>query len=274
MSFPRSYFEEAVSVVAARAGFVPEIGVILGSGLGGFCDSIESPVEILYEKIPGFLRATASMHAGKLVLGTLCGKRIACLSGRFHHYEGYSYEQLCIPIRFLHCLGVKRTILTNIVGAINPAYRPGDVMILRDHIKLFGDSPLTGANDSEFGPRCPKMRNVYAPSLRALAKDAALASPLTVHEGVYFFFPGPQFETAAEIRAAGLLGGDVAGMSTVPEAIAAAHCGMPILGLSLVVNMAEGVWDAPIENDAINAVLSDAGTFYSYLKDIIKRMEV
>ena len=230
---------------------------------------------IPYEEIPGFLRATAPSHAGKLILGTVQGKRVVCLSGRFHRYEGYSYEQLSIPIRFLQQLGTKATILTNAVGAINPNYRPGDVMVIRDHIKLFGDSPLLGANEDSFGPRFPSMRNAYTPALRALARDAAKGSPLTVHEGVYFFFPGPQFETPSEIRAAGLLGGDAAGMSTVTEAITAAHCGMPILGLSVVVNMAEGISETSITDEQIDAVAAGvSGPFSDYLERIIGRMEV
>lgn len=271
----RSGFTDGVELVLSRAGFVPKIGVILGSCLGPFAERIEDPVVIPYEEIPGFLRATAPSHAGKLILGTVQGKRVVCLSGRFHRYEGYSYEQLSIPIRFLQQLGTKATILTNAVGAINPNYRPGDVMVIRDHIKLFGDSPLLGANEDSFGPRFPSMRNAYTPALRALARDVAKGSPLTVHEGVYFFFPGPQFETPSEIRAAGLLGGDAAGMSTVTEAITAAHCGMPILGLSVVVNMAEGISETSITDEQIDAVAAGvSGPFSDYLERIIGRMEV
>ncbi|MBR0081322.1 MAG: purine-nucleoside phosphorylase [Clostridia bacterium] len=270
----RLFLEEAANFVLARAGFAPEIGVILGSCLGPFADTIRDRVEIPYETIPHFLRSTAPDHAGILVLGTVGGKRVACLSGRFHRYEGYDYEQLTLPIRFLKQLGVRQTIVTNISGAINPAYRPGDVVVMRDHIKLFGDSPLIGPNDEMFGPRCPTMRSVYAPSLRNLALALAPASGLTVHEGVYFFFPGPQFETASEIAAARILGGDLAGMSTVPEVITAAHCGMPILGLSVVVNMAEGVAETPITGAEINAVIErTTGPFSNYLGKIIERME-
>lgn len=270
----RSPLEESVSYVLARAGFAPEIGVILGSFLGPFTERIENRIEIPYGEIPHFLRATAPDHAGVLVLGTVGGRRVACLSGRFHHYEGYSYEQLTLPIRFLRRLGVRQTIVTNVSGAINLSYRPGDVVVLRDHIKLFGDSPLTGPNDESFGPRCPLMRSVYDPALRKLAWELGRDMPFRVHEGVYFFFPGPQFETASEIAAARLLGGDLAGMSTVPEVITAAHCGMPILGLSLVVNMAEGVADMPITGEEIQAVIDrTTGPFADYIAQIIERME-
>ncbi len=265
----------AANFIRSKAGFSPEIAVILGTNLGSLSDRIESPVVIPYREIPNFLVSTAPSHAGKLILGTLGGKRVVCMSGRFHHYEGYTYRELSIPIRVLHCLGVKAAILTNAAGAINPSYQPGDIMIIKDHIKLFGDSPLAGENDSEFGCRFPDMTRAYTPDLRKLALECAAAFPLTVHEGVYFFFPGPQFESPSEIRAARVLGGDAAGMSTAPEAITAAHCGMPLLGLSLMVNMAAGVLPDPISEEEIDRVSASVlGPFSDYLESIVKQMEV
>lgn len=265
----------AADFIQSQAGFSPEIAVILGTNLGSLSDRIESPVVIPYREIPNFLVSTAPSHAGKLILGTLAGRRVVCMSGRFHHYEGYTYRQLSIPIRVLHCLGVKAVILTNAAGAINPSYQPGDIMIIKDHIKLFGDSPLTGENDAEFGCRFPDMTRAYTPSLRKLALECAASFPLTVHEGVYFFFPGPQFESPSEIRAARVLGGDAAGMSTAPEAITAAHCGMPLLGLSMMVNMAAGVLTDPISEEEIDRVSASVlGPFSDYLEAIVKQMEV
>ena len=268
-------YREAADFILARAGFAPEIGVILGSCLGPFAARIEAPVVIDYTEIPHFLRSTAPSHAGKLLLGTVKGKRVVCFSGRFHAYEGYSMPELALPIRVLKCLGVKAVIVTNAAGAINFDYRPGDVMVIQDHIKLFSDSPLTGANLDKFGPRFPAMTEAYTPALRRLALDCAKGSPLTVHEGTYFYFPGPQFETAGEIKAARILGGDAAGMSTVPEAITAAHCGLPLLGLSVMVNMAAGMTEQPISGAEIDAVgTMIAGDFSDYVETIIERMEV
>ena len=273
MSLSLKTYQESAAFIREKAGFMPELAVMLGSCLGPFAERVEKPVVIDYRDIPHFPISTAPSHAGKLILGTVAGKRVACLSGRFHHYEGYSYEQVALPIRVLKCLGVKATILTNAAGAINLAYKPGDVMVICDHIKLFGDSPLCGENVEALGPRFPDVTQMYTPSLRALALEAAKETPLTVHEGVYFFFPGPQFESPSEIRAARILGGDAAGMSTAPEAIAAAHCKMPILGLSVMVNMAAGVLDTPISGEEIDAIGGMiAGDFSDYVETLIGRM--
>lgn len=265
----------AADFIRSRFGLSPEIGIILGTNLGSLSDRIQNRTEIPYGEIPHFLVSTAPSHAGKLILGSLAGKTVVCMSGRFHHYEGYSYEELSIPVRVLRCLGVKALILTNAAGAINTSYHPGDIMIIQDHIKLFGDSPLTGENAGEFGPRFPDMTRAYTPSLRKLAKECAASVPLTVHEGVYFFFPGPQFESPGEIRAARALGGDAAGMSTAPEAITAAHCGMPLLGLSMMVNMAAGVSPDPITGEEIDRITSSVlEPFSDYLELIVSKMEV
>lgn len=275
MNYTYADYQKSADYILEKAGFVPEIAIVLGSCLGPFAERIEEPIVIPYADIPNFLISTAPSHAGKLVLGTVGGKKVVCMAGRFHHYEGYSYEQLAIPVRVLKCLGVKAVILTNAAGAINLDYKPGDVMVIRDHIKLFGDSPLTGKNIEEFGERFPSMTETYTQELRALALNCAKESSLHVHEGVYFFFPGPQFETASEIRAARILGGDAAGMSTVPEAITAAHCGMPLLGLSVMVNMAAGIGKAPINQEQIDAIGEMiAGGFSDYVESIVMKMTV
>ena len=243
-----SYFQKSADFLKARAPFVPEIALVLGSCLGPFGEEIENPVVIDYREIPNFLLSTVSSHAGKLIFGTVRGKRVVCMSGRFHFYEGYDFEQLVIPMRVMKLLGVRAVILTNAAGAVNTAYRPGDVMIIADHIKLSGHSPLRGANAADFGPRFPDVSRTYPPELRRIALEQGESSGLTVREGVYMFFPGPQFETPAEIRAARALGADAVGMSTVPEAIAARHAGAQVMGVSCITNMAAGILPQPLSH--------------------------
>ncbi len=254
-------------------GFVPDIGLILGTGFGSVDSLIEDPVAIPYKEIPGFLVSTAPDHKGCLYLGTSAGKKIVCMSGRFHSYEGYSYEQLSIPVRVLGLLGIKKLIVTNAAGGINTSYAPGDLMIIADHIKLFGDSPMKGPNIGELGPRFFDCSHIYSEELRKVARSCAEGSGLTVHEGVYFFFTGPQYETPAEIRAARLLGGDAAGMSTVTESLTASHMGIPVLGLTMVSNMAAGVLDKPLSEEE---VLETAGRVSplvgKYLYNIIRNL--
>ena len=235
------YIECAEYVKERIGGQTPDVAVILGSGLGDFVSRIQETVVIPYEEIPHFLVSTVSFHAGKLIFGTAGGKKVICMSGRFHYYEGYSFQQLTLPIRLLKLLGAKATILTNAAGAVNEAYSVGDIMIIKDHIKLTGESPLGGPNLDAFGQRFFDVSDMYTAALRKIALDCADGSGLTFREGVYMFFTGPQFETPAEIRAARILGADAVGMSTVPEALTAAHCGMPLLGLSVMTNMAAGV---------------------------------
>lgn len=270
-----AYFEKSAAYVRERIDAAPQVAVILGSALGPFADTIEDPVVIDYADIPNFLVSTVASHAGKLIYGRVGQKRVICMSGRFHSYEGYDFEQLVIPVRLFHLLGVQATIITNAAGAVNTAYRPGDVMILRDHIKLSGASPLRGKNIEQFGPRFFDVTRMYTPALRALARECAEESELRVHEGVYFFMPGPQFETPAEIRAIRILGGDAVGMSTVTEALTAAHCGMPLLGLSVITNMAAGVLDAPLSDEEVGQTgRMVASRFSAYVTDIIARMQL
>ena len=270
MAYTHEYFQTSADYLRTRVSLTPEVGIVLGSCLGPFAQAIQDPVEVDYADIPHFLLSTVSSHAGKLLFGTVAGKRVACMSGRFHSYEGYSFEELVIPIRVLKLLGVESVILTNAAGAVNRDYRPGDVMVIRDHIKLHGESPLRGPNVEDFGPRFFDTSRMYTPSLRARALDLAAGSPLRVHQGTYMFFPGPQFETPAEIRAARILGADAVGMSTVTEALTAAHCRLPLLALSVITNMAAGVLDRPLSAGEVDETAETvAGAFSDYMKQLV-----
>ncbi|MDO4356958.1 MAG: purine-nucleoside phosphorylase [Clostridia bacterium] len=270
MEYTFEYFQKSVDYLKQLVPYTPEVAIVLGSCLGPFADTIEDPIVVDYKDIPNFLVSTVASHAGKLIFGTVAGKKVVCMSGRFHSYEGYDFEQLVIPVRVFKLLGVKATILTNAAGAVNASYRPGDVMIVSDHIKMTGASPLRGKNVDEFGPRFFDVTHMYTPSLRKLAWDCAEGTGLTVHEGVYFFFTGPQFETPAEIRAARILGGDAVGMSTVTEALTAAHCGMPLLCLSVMTNMAAGVLDQPLTSEEVDETAKMiAGKFSAYMTKIV-----
>lgn len=273
MGYSLEYFQKSVDYIRQFVSWTPEIAVVLGSFLGPFAEAIEDPIVINYSDIPNFLVSTVPGHAGKLIFGTVAGRRVVCMSGRFHSYEGYDFEQLVIPIRVFRLLGAKAVILTNAAGAVNAEYRPGEVMIVSDHIKLTGASPMRGPNVDAFGPRFFDVTRMYTPALRKLAWECAAGSGLTFHEGVYMFFTGPQFETPAEIRAARLLGADAVGMSTVTEALTAAHCGMPLLCLSVMTNMAAGVLDQPLTNEEVlETAGSIAGPFSDYIKKIIERI--
>ena len=275
MNEPFAFYEKTADYVKSRAPFAPELGLILGTGLGPLAKQIENPVEIDYKDIPNFLVSTAPDHAGKLIFGMLEGKKLVCMSGRFHSYEGYDFEQLAIPVRLFKLLGVKQLIVTNAAGGVNEGYRPGDIMVISDHIKLNGASPMRGKNLPEFGDRFFDVSRMYTPRLRELALRLAKDTALRVHEGVYFFMPGPQFETPAEIRAIRLLGGDAVGMSTVTEALTAAHCGIELLGFSVITNMAAGMLDQPLTTEEV----SETGRmveerFSAYLKSVIREMRV
>ena len=249
---PFEHYQQSADYIRERIGaFQPEVLMILGSGLGHFGDMVEAPVCVPYGEIPHFRHSTAPGHKGRFVFGTLAGKRVAVMQGRIHLYEGYTPEEAVYGVRVMKLLGVKTMIVTNAGGAINLAYKPGQIMLISDHILLFPMTPLTGPNEDRFGVRFPDMSTAYTPALRALARQAAAEVGVRLNEGVYMYFPGPQYETPAEIRAARALGADMAGMSTVPEAIAARHCGMEVLGLSLATNMAAGILDQPLTEEEV-----------------------
>ena len=267
------YFKKSADYLKNIVPWTPEFAIVLGSCLGPFADTIENPIVVNYADIPNFLVSTVKSHAGKMIFGTVAGRKVVCMSGRFHSYEGYDFEQLVIPVRVMKLLGAKALILTNAAGAVNTSYRPGDIMIVSDHIKMTGPSPLRGPNVEEFGPRFFDTTYMYTPSLRKLALECAEGCDLNVHEGVYFFFTGPQFETPAEIRAVRILGGDAVGMSTVTEALTAAHCGLPLLCLSVMTNMAAGVLDRALTSEEVDETAQTISTrFGQYVRKIVSAM--
>jgi purine-nucleoside phosphorylase len=242
---------EAADFIASRIGGAPKMALVLGSGLGGLADEIESPVALSYGEIPHFPSSTAPGHAGRLVVGTLAGRKVIAMQGRFHYYEGHSLERVVFPVRVFKALGVERLFLTNAAGGANPYFAPGDFMIIRDHINLTGQNPCIGPNDDSLGLRFFDMTKAYDPELRAIARRSGEELGIALHEGVYAWFTGPSFETPAEIRMARILGADAVGMSTVPEVIAAAHCGLKTLGLSCITNMAAGILDQMISGEEV-----------------------
>lgn len=239
---------ECTEYVKGRLPGTPEIAIVLGSGLGELDKLAEDTVEIPYAEIPGFLRSTVPGHAGKLIYGRLSGVPVLMMSGRFHHYEGYTHRQIALPVRMLKELGVKALLQTNASGGVNLSFKPGDLMLIEDHINISGDNPLMGPNADEFGPRFPDMSRAYHPALNALIREAAKEADVPLQHGVYMLFNGPSFETPAEIRMARVLGADAVGMSTVPEVITANHCGLPVAGVSCITNMAAGILDQPLSH--------------------------
>lgn len=235
---------EAVGAIQARTLLKPAVALILGSGLGDLATEIAEPTVIPYGEIPHFARSTVIGHAGRLVIGTLEGVPVVAMQGRFHLYEGYTLQVLTLPVRVIRQLGAHTLIVTNAAGGVNPAYRSGDFMLIRDHINmpgLAGANPLIGSNDERLGERFPPMANAYDAELRALAHAVAATWPeLSLHEGVYAMVGGPNYETRAELRYLRTIGTDAVGMSTVPEVIVARHAGMHVLGLSLITNAATG----------------------------------
>lgn len=266
------YQTAAAAIDAKSAGFRPDIIMVLGSGLGYLGERIDSPVAIPYEEIPGFMSSTAPGHAGRLLLGVLQGRKVAVMQGRLHAYEGYSFEEICFPLRVLCLLGCAKLIITNASGGVNPQYRAGDIVLITDHIKLFPDSPLRGPNVGQFGPRFPDSTYLYTPSLQTLAESVAQQIGIPLQKGVYMYFPGPSYETPAEVRAARVLGADLVGMSTVPEVIAAGHAGMEVLGFSLVTNAAAGIQDKPLcEQEVLQAAQAAQEQFSTLVLQCLKR---
>ena len=271
---PYEHYEQSAAYLREKIGaFQPEILMILGSGLGQFGERVEDPIIVPYAEIPHFRHSTAPGHKGRFVFGTIAGKRVAVMQGRIHLYEGYTPEEAVYGVRVMKLLGVKTMIVTNAGGAVNLNYKPGQIMLISDHILLFPMTPLTGCNDEQFGVRFPDMSTVYTPALRELARQAAEEVGVHLNEGVYMYFPGPQYETPAEIRAARTLGADAVGMSTVPEVIAARHCGMEILGFSLASNMAAGILDQPLtEEEVLETGAASEAEFSKLMLQILKTM--
>ena len=255
MAYTFTQYQESAGAIKEKiGGFVPKVAMVLGSGLGFLGDIVENPVAIPYGEIPHFKASTAPGHKGQLVFGTLAGKNVAVMQGRMHHYEGYGYDEVSYAVRVLRLLGCDTLIVTNAAGCVRTDWQAGDLMLITDHIKMFSESPLRGANLPEFGVRFPDASHLYTVRLQETARRAAAELSIPLREGVYFYCYGPQYETPAEIRAVRALGGDAVGMSTAPEAIVAGHCGMEVLGFTLLSNMAAGILDQPLsEKEVLDA---------------------
>ncbi|MBQ6820647.1 MAG: purine-nucleoside phosphorylase [Clostridium sp.] len=243
--------KDAANFIIEKSKYKPEIGLILGSGLGCLADSIENPEFYPYEELPHFPVSTVEGHAGRLVIGMLNGKCVIAMQGRFHYYEGYTMKEVTFPVRVMKLLGVEKIVVTNAAGSVNTNYKPGDLMLITDQINYSGDNPLIGANLNEFGPRFPDMSSAYTPSLLEKAEKVAEELNIDIKKGVYMMFSGPTYETPAEVRMARILGADAVGMSTVPEVIVASHSNMKVLGISCLTNMAAGILDQPLNHEEV-----------------------
>ncbi len=243
--------ETAAQSILQRTALRPKIGLVLGSGLGGFADSLADPSKIPYAEIPNFPRSTAIGHAGQLVIGNAGTVAVAAMQGRVHLYEGYSAHQVAFPMRVFGRMGIRSVILTNAAGGINRNYTQGALVLIRDHINLQGCNPLTGPNDDRFGVRFPDMTHAYSKNFRAIAREEAKRLRLALHEGVYAALPGPSYETPAEINYLRIIGADLVGMSTVLEVIAARQMKINVLAISCVTNMAAGILDQPLSHEEV-----------------------
>ena len=270
MTYTIEQYEESAQAIRARLkGFVPKVAMVLGSGLGFLGDQVEDPIAIDYHDIPHFKTSTAPGHKGRLVCGMLDGQRVAVMQGRMHHYEGYSYEEVSYAVRVLRLLGCDTLVVTNAAGCVRQDWHAGELMLITDQIKMFSPSPLRGENLPQFGPRFPDASHLYSPRLQQLARDAARELGLTLRGGIHSYRYGPQYAT----RAARILGGDAVGMSTAPEVIVAAHCGMEVLGLTLLSNMAAGILDQPLsEQEVLDAAEAARETFSGLVRACLPKL--
>ena len=248
MTDPFTHAESAAQLVLTRTPLRPRIALVLGSGLGGFADSLTDATRVPYAEIPAFPQSTAIGHAGQMVIGKAGDVPVAAMQGRVHLYEGYSAQQVTFPIRVFRRMGIRAVILTNAAGGINLSYSQGALVLIRDHINLQGQNPLVGPNDDRFGVRFPDMTHAYAKDYREFAHTEFAKHGLTLHEGVYAGLLGPSYETPAEIEYLRRIGADLVGMSTVAEVIAARHMGIKVLAISCVTNMAAGILDQPLSH--------------------------
>jgi purine-nucleoside phosphorylase len=261
MSELRQHIDDAVAYIRKHTRMRPEIGIILGTGLGGLVKEIRKEIVLDYDEIPHFPVSTVESHHGKLIFGTLGGKRIVAMQGRFHRYEGYSLQQVTFPVRVMSQkvgLGVKTLLISNAAGGMNPHFRRGDIMLITDHINLLGDNPLIGPNDEELGPRFPDMSEPYSRKLTQLAEDVALRLRIRIQRGVFVAVTGPNLETRAEYRFLRFIGADAVGMSTVPENIVANHMGMQVLGFSIITDECFPDSLKPVNVEEIIAIASKA----------------
>jgi purine-nucleoside phosphorylase len=274
-SVPDEYFDrvQEAARVLEHALPVPDVAVVLGSGLGDFCERLADTAVIPYERVPHWPASRIMGHAGKLYAGTLRGKRVAALSGRVHFYEGHDLRTVTFATRVMAAMGVRTIVLTNAAGGVNTSFHPGSLMVMDDHINLMGDNPLVGPNDDRFGPRFPDMSEVYSRRLRSMADAASSAIGVPVEHGVYVALRGPSYETPAEIRFLRTIGADAVGMSTVPEAIVARHMGLDVLGISCITNMAAGVLPQPLDHAEVMETASRVRTaFGNLVEEIVGRI--
>jgi purine-nucleoside phosphorylase len=268
-----AHVEEAAEYLRSRLDPVPDVAIVLGSGLGSFAEGLSQAVTLPYETIPYWPASRMVGHAGTLVAGVSKRRRVLALSGRVHFYEGHDLGTVTFAVRVLGRLGVKVLLLTNAAGGINKKFGQGALMVIDDHINFLGTNPLIGPNDDRFGPRFPDMSAIYSTRLRALADESARASALEIEHGIYIAVTGPSYETPAEIRAFRTLGADAVGMSTVPEAIVARHMGMDVLGISCISNMAAGILPQPITAEEVIETTSRVrGQFIALLEGILERL--
>jgi purine-nucleoside phosphorylase len=266
--------ETAAQFVLQRTALRPRIGLVLGSGLGSFADSLSEASKIPFHEIPSFSRSTAIGHAGQMVIGKAGAVPVAVMQGRVHLYEGYSAEQVAFPMRVFGRMGIRAVVLTNAAGGINLTYKQGALVVISDHINLQGTNPLVGANDGRFGVRFPDMTHGYDRSYRAMARDEAKKLGMTLHEGVYAALLGPSYETPAEIRYLRTIGADLVGMSTALEVIAARHIGIRVLAISCVTNMAAGILDQPLSHaEVMETGERVKSSFEALLRAVLPRIE-
>lgn len=260
---------QAYDCIRQHTDAVPSVGLILGSGLGDFCDQLENRTELPFAQIPHLPRPTVEGHAGAFVFGKYAGRSVVALRGRVHFYEGYAQQDITILVRLMARLGVKTLILTNAAGGANLDFRPGDLMLISDHINFSGSNPLIGPNLDEFGPRFPDMSDIYTRELREKLKPLAAEAGLPLREGVYMMYSGPSYETPAEIRAFRVLGADAMGMSTVPEAIVARHSGLNVMGVSCITNMAAGILPQPLSHAEVVEVAARVKKDFTRLLELM-----
>ncbi|MFA7289478.1 MAG: purine-nucleoside phosphorylase [Melioribacteraceae bacterium] len=273
MSELLNFVNETLEVVRKKTNEKYEIGIVLGTGLGGLVNEIEIEHQFDYEELPHFPLSTVESHRGKLIFGKISGKNVVAMQGRFHYYEGYTMQEITYPIRVMKFLGVKTLIVSNACGGMNPLYKRGDLMLMVDHINLLGDNPLIGKNEDELGPRFPDMSEPYSLELIEIAEEVALENKLKIQKGVYVAVPGPNLETKAEYRFLRATGADVVGMSTVPENIAANHMGMKVLGLSIITDECFPETLRPVDvKEIIEIAMKAEPKLTLLMKEVIKRI--
>ena len=263
----RQQIDDALARIREHTAAQPEVAIILGTGLGALANDIDVETTIEYGDIPHFPLSTVETHDGRLLIGSLGGKQVVAMQGRFHYYEGYTMKQITFPVRVMHAMGAKTLLVSNACGGMNPYMLPGDIMIMADHINLLGDNPLIGPNDDELGPRFPDMSEPYSRDLIALCEQVALDEKVPVKKGVYVAVPGPNLETPAEYRFLRAIGADVVGRSTVPENIVAIHSGMRVLGLSVITDRC---WPDALEPAAIENIIAIANAAQPNLTKLMR----